>query len=61
MILMAQRVCLECDDTNLRSIHVAERCGFVQEGHIRENKRNPDGTISGKLHYGMLKSEYSAQ
>ena len=59
--LKAQRVSLECDDTNLRSMHVAERCGFVQEGHIRENKRNPDGTISGSLHYGLLKSEYNTQ
>jgi RimJ/RimL family protein N-acetyltransferase len=56
--LSAHRVRLECDDTNLRSRKVAERCGFVQEGHIRENKRNIDGKISGTLLYGLLSSEF---
>lgn len=52
---------LERDDTNVRSQRVAERCGFVKEGHIRENKRNADGMLSGTLHYGLLKSEFEAQ
>lgn len=55
--LRAHRVRLECDDTNVRSCLVAERCGMVQEGHIRENKKNADGSISGTLHYGILRSE----
>jgi aminoglycoside 6'-N-acetyltransferase len=58
--LKAHRVRLECDDTNLKSAQVAERCGFVLEGHIRENRKWPDGTISGTLHYGVLRSEYSS-
>jgi aminoglycoside 6'-N-acetyltransferase len=58
--LRAHRVRLECDDTNVRSYRVAERCGMVREGHFRENKRNPDGTISGTLHFGMLRSEFVA-
>lgn len=56
--LNAHRLRIETDDTNVRSIGVAERCGFVREGHIRENKRNPDGTFSGTLHYGLLKREF---
>ena len=56
--LNAHRLCIETDDTNVRSIGVAERCGFVREGHIRENKRHPDGTYSGTLYYGLLKREY---
>ena len=56
--LGAHRVRLECDDGNLRSWKVAERCGLVREGHVRENKRNADGSLSGTLHYGLLKSEY---
>jgi aminoglycoside 6'-N-acetyltransferase len=56
--LGAYRVRLECDDTNERSYRVAERCGMVQEGHIRENKINPDKSISGTLIYGLLRSEY---
>jgi RimJ/RimL family protein N-acetyltransferase len=43
---------------NVRSRRVAERCGFVLEGHIRENKLNPDGTFSGSLYHGLLKSEW---
>ena len=56
--LQAQRVRLECDDTNQRSFRVAERCGMLREGHIRQNKRNPDGSMSGTLWYGLLRSDY---
>jgi aminoglycoside 6'-N-acetyltransferase len=56
--LNAHRVRLECDDMNLRSLRVAERCGMVKEGHIRENKRHTDGAISGTLYYGLLRNEY---
>ena len=56
--LHAHRIRIETDDTNLRSIRVAERCGFVREGHIRENKKNPDGTFSGTLYFGLLRSEF---
>jgi ribosomal-protein-serine acetyltransferase len=56
--LNAQRLRIETDDTNVRSIGVAERCGFIQEGHIRENKKNLDGTYSGTLYFGLLKREF---
>jgi ribosomal-protein-alanine N-acetyltransferase len=56
--LGAHRVRLACDDTNARSFRVAERCGMVREGHMRENKRNADGSISGTLHYGILRDEF---
>jgi aminoglycoside 6'-N-acetyltransferase len=55
--LGAHRVRLRCDDANVRSFRVAERCGMIREGHIREDKRNADGSISGTLHYGMLRSD----
>jgi RimJ/RimL family protein N-acetyltransferase len=58
--LNVHRVRLECNETNLRSIRVAERCGMTREGYLRENKRNPDGTYSGSLIYGLLKSEYQS-
>jgi ribosomal-protein-alanine N-acetyltransferase len=58
--LQAHRVRLECDDTNVRSRRVAERCGMVLEGHIRENKRNADGTLSGTLHFRLLRREFEA-
>jgi RimJ/RimL family protein N-acetyltransferase len=56
--LHAHRVRIETDDTNLRSIRVAERCGFAREGHIRENKKNPDGAYSGTLYFGLLRKEF---
>ncbi len=58
--LGAHKASLECDDGNLRSWQVAERCGMVQEGHRRENKRHADGTFSGTLYYGLLRSEFEA-
>ena len=59
--LGARRVSLNCDDTNLRSYRVAERCGMTREGHARENKKSMDGTFTGTYHYGLLRSEYEAQ
>lgn len=56
--LKAYRVSAECDETNARSIRVLERCGMTREGLLRKNKRNTDGTISGTLHYGLLKQEF---
>jgi ribosomal-protein-alanine N-acetyltransferase len=55
--LQAHRVRLECDETNLRSIRVAERCGMTREGYLRENRRNPDGSFHGSYIYGLLASE----
>jgi [ribosomal protein S5]-alanine N-acetyltransferase len=58
--LGAARVRLECDDTNSRSYRVAERCGMIKEGHIRANKRNADGSLTGTLLYGLLRKEFFA-
>jgi RimJ/RimL family protein N-acetyltransferase len=56
--LNAHRVRLGCNETNLRSIRVAERCGMTREGYLRENRRNPDGTFSGSYIYGLLRNEF---
>ncbi len=56
--LGAHRARLGCDEKNLRSIRVAERCGFVREGFTRETKRHRDGSLTGDVHYGLLRSEY---
>jgi [ribosomal protein S5]-alanine N-acetyltransferase len=58
--LSAHRVSLECDDTNVRSRRVAERCGFVKEGHRRENKKHADGSFTGTMYYGLLRAEFEA-
>jgi RimJ/RimL family protein N-acetyltransferase len=56
--LHAHRVRLACDETNLRSIRVAERCGMTREGYLRENRRDPDGSYHGSFIYGLLADEY---
>jgi ribosomal-protein-alanine N-acetyltransferase len=58
--LGAYRVCLKCDDTNQRSFTVADRCGMIREGHLRANKKNADGSITGTLLYGLLRNEFLA-
>lgn len=56
--LGARRVRLECDDTNIASYRVAERCGMVREGHLRENHRHAGGALTGTLLYGILRHEF---
>ncbi len=56
--LRAHRASIHCGETNLRSLRVAERCGFTLEGHTREDHRTPDGALEGSMHYGMLREEY---
>ncbi|MBN1920688.1 MAG: GNAT family N-acetyltransferase [Anaerolineae bacterium] len=58
--LGAHRVRLECDDTNIASYRVAERCGMIREGHLRENHRHADGTLTGTLLYGLLSHEFDS-
>ncbi|MCU0485772.1 MAG: GNAT family N-acetyltransferase [Anaerolineales bacterium] len=56
--LQAQRASLRCNATNLRSQRVAERCGFTREGCLRQNRRQPDGSFSDSLIYGLLRNEW---
>jgi RimJ/RimL family protein N-acetyltransferase len=58
--LNAHRVFTECDDTNQRSLAVIERCGFIREGCLRENRQHPDSPISSTYIYGLLKSDYDS-
>jgi RimJ/RimL family protein N-acetyltransferase len=56
--LGAHRVRSECNENNIRSVRVLERCGFHREAHLRENKRNTDGSYYGDYLYAMLRQEY---
>jgi RimJ/RimL family protein N-acetyltransferase len=59
--LRAHRLRLSCNETNVRSWRVAERCGFKREGHIRQvhpDILRDDGTFSGDYIYGLLRSEH---
>lgn len=57
----ARRVGLWCDDTNLASQRIALRLGMRQEGHLRADKRHPDGSVTGSYCYGLLREEFLAQ
>ncbi|MCA9936456.1 MAG: GNAT family N-acetyltransferase [Ardenticatenaceae bacterium] len=56
--LEAHRVKSDCNEYNVRSWRLLERCGFMREGHLRENKRNADGSFHGDFLYGLLREEY---
>jgi RimJ/RimL family protein N-acetyltransferase len=59
--LHAHRLRLGCNETNVRSWRVAERCGFKREGHIRQVHPDilcDDGAFSGDYLYGLLCAEY---
>jgi RimJ/RimL family protein N-acetyltransferase len=56
--LGAYRVKSECDENNVRSIRLLERCGFRKEGHLVDNRKYPDGSFHGDFLYGMLRREY---
>ncbi len=58
--LKANKASLTCDEDNVPSYRVAERCGFIREGCLRGEIRRKDGMSVGKLYYGMLKTEYQA-
>ncbi|MBU1174066.1 MAG: GNAT family N-acetyltransferase [Alphaproteobacteria bacterium] len=54
----AERVGLGCDDTNSASRRIAERLGMRLEGHLRADKRNADGSVTGSLLFGLLRQEW---
>lgn len=57
-VIGARRVSSECHEGNTRSWRLLERCGFKREGHLRENKKQSDGSFQGDFIYGLLKREY---
>ncbi len=56
--MRAHRIQSDCHENNIRSWRLLERCGFKREGHLRENKRNPDGSFHGDYLYGLLQREF---
>jgi RimJ/RimL family protein N-acetyltransferase len=56
--LAVDRVELYCASDNLASARVAERLGFSLEGCQRLRHRKRDGTLVGRLWYGLLRSEW---
>jgi ribosomal-protein-alanine N-acetyltransferase len=56
--LGVHRVIADCNEDNVRSRRLLDRCGFMKEGHLRQNKRNPDGSYHGDLLFGVLRQEF---
>jgi RimJ/RimL family protein N-acetyltransferase len=56
--MRAHRVKSDCNENNIRSWRLLERCGFKREGHLRQNRRNADGSFHGDYLYGLLRREY---
>ncbi len=54
----AHRVKADCNEENVRSWKLLERCGFRREGHLRQNKKSPDGSYLGDYLYAILRDEF---
>ena len=52
--LGAVRLEIRCDDGNLRSARVAEACGFVLEGILRNECRDPHGQLRDTRLYARV-------
>jgi RimJ/RimL family protein N-acetyltransferase len=58
--LDAQRVTIHCDARNVRSKSVPERLGYVFEGRLRNEMRDPAGALRDTLVYAMTPADYAA-
>jgi RimJ/RimL family protein N-acetyltransferase len=56
--LGATRLEIHTKATNLRSIRIAERCGFTQEARLRQRTRTNEGFVVDVVIFGLLRSEY---
>ena len=56
--LKAHKIIVLTRDDNIKSKKLAERCGYIREGHLRDHNIN-EGNRFGLLCYGMLKEEFN--
>ena len=56
--LMVSRIALQIAAGNTASALVAERCGFLFEGCLRQRHPRKDGLVVDRLWYGLLRSEW---
>lgn len=52
------KVSLVCDEDNGRSRRLAERCGFILEGILKEHELNKDGRRPNRCYYRLLRNEF---
>ena len=48
----------ECNESNIRSWRLLERCGFRREGYVCRDKRNAGGSMSKDCLYVLSQKEY---
>jgi ribosomal-protein-serine acetyltransferase len=56
-----EKIYCRIDPENLASIRVAEKVGFVKEGHLRNEFRTGDDRIIDILYFGIIKQKYQLQ
>ncbi len=56
--LKVNKMLLYCREDNTRSYHAAERIGFAREGLQHDHIIREDGTLTGRLCYGMTRTDY---
>jgi RimJ/RimL family protein N-acetyltransferase len=59
--LEAQRVEIHCSHRNTRSQRVAERCGFLFDGRLRNHGREPSGELRDMMIYALVPGDAAAQ
>jgi RimJ/RimL family protein N-acetyltransferase len=55
------RAVIQCDTRNQPSAAVAKRAGFVYEGHLRQDRRNEDGSFHDSLQFARLATDAAPQ
>lgn len=53
--LNAYKIIVITRDDNQKSYNLAERLGFVKEGHLKDHAVKKDGTRVGLIYFGLLK------
>lgn len=53
-VLNAQRIEIRCDDSNIKSKSVAQRCGYQFEGVMKNTNRLPSGELSSTLVFAKM-------
>lgn len=59
--LGAARVEIHCSHRNVRSQQVAERCGYVREGALRNYARDPGGELRDTIVYALVPHDDAAR
>lgn len=57
----AHRIEIHCSHRNVRSQRVAERCGYILEGRLRNHGRETTGELRDMLVYALVADDAAAQ